>query len=210
MAYLGDFYSSQVEASAPILAAAGLLQVAPVATYAELGSSTLVRLMPHDGVGARVIADWLAESGVTELLVVHDHGPVPVGAMCVEAANARGIAVRSRPVWNHAERAADDLGNAQAVLFEAMALILDAIAAGGADRDAVVRAARGTTDRDSILGRYSLDDDGHTTTTAYGCLGHRERRARQRLSTSRSVLPPTRASGSKPRRSAPGLSASRP
>lgn len=235
MAYLGDFHSSQVEATAPMLAAAGLLQVAPVATYAELGSPTLVRLMPHDGIGARAIAGWLAAAGVSELLVVHDHGPqygVPVGAMCADAARARGIAVRSRPVWNHDERVADDVGSAQAVLyvgvagtgavdlwhelhaanpgmwllgvegiaapwlaaavsesaaertrffqaqrgpfgfygFEAMALILDAVAAGSGDRDAVVRAARGTKDRDSILGRYSLDDEGHTTTTAYGCL----------------------------------------
>jgi branched-chain amino acid transport system substrate-binding protein len=54
--------------------------------------------------------------------------------------------------------------------FEAMELILDAVAAGSGDRDRVVRAARGTKDRDSIIGRYSLDHDGHTTTTAYGCL----------------------------------------
>ena len=48
-----------------------------------------------------------------------------------------------------------------------MALILDAIAAGGGDRAATVRAARAARDRDSVLGRYSLDADGHTTTTAY-------------------------------------------
>jgi branched-chain amino acid transport system substrate-binding protein len=51
-----------------------------------------------------------------------------------------------------------------------MALILDAIASGGADRTAIVRAARTTSDRDSILGRYSIDADGSTTTTAYGRL----------------------------------------
>jgi ABC-type branched-subunit amino acid transport system substrate-binding protein len=54
--------------------------------------------------------------------------------------------------------------------YEAMALILDAIEQAGADREAIVRAARGTRDRDSILGRYSIDEDGHTTTTAYGRL----------------------------------------
>jgi branched-chain amino acid transport system substrate-binding protein len=51
-----------------------------------------------------------------------------------------------------------------------MSLALDSIAAGGADRAAVTRAARGTKDRDSVLGRYSIDEDGHTTTTAYGRL----------------------------------------
>ena len=54
--------------------------------------------------------------------------------------------------------------------YEAMALVLDAIAAEGGDRAAVTRAARGTKDRDSILGRYSIDAEGHTTTTAYGRL----------------------------------------
>jgi len=233
LAYVGDFHSSQVVCSAMILGAAGLLQVAPVATYAELKGDTLVRLTPHDGVGARAIADWLVDAGVRELLVVHDYGDEygePVGAMCVEAARDRGLAVRVRPVWDQEEAPADDLGAAQAVLyvgvagsgavelwhtlhaaspdlwllgsegvavawlahelepsaaertrffvaqrapfalygFEAMALVLDAIAAGGGDRAAAVRAARSTRDRDSILGRYSIDEHGHTTATAYG------------------------------------------
>jgi branched-chain amino acid transport system substrate-binding protein len=51
-----------------------------------------------------------------------------------------------------------------------MALILDAVAHGGVDRPAIVRAARTTNDRDSILGRYSIDADGNTTMTAYGRL----------------------------------------
>jgi branched-chain amino acid transport system substrate-binding protein len=52
--------------------------------------------------------------------------------------------------------------------YEAMALIADALAAG--DREAVVRAARATRERDSVLGRYSLDAAGLTTNTAYGRL----------------------------------------
>jgi branched-chain amino acid transport system substrate-binding protein len=219
--------------TAPVLGGAGVLQVAPVATFAGLEGSTLVRLMPHDGVGARAIAGWLLDAGVRELLVVHDHDDgygVPVGAMCAEAARERGLAVRARPVWDHDESPAQDIGEAQAVLyvgvagsgavglwrdlhaidpalwllgtegvavpwlarelspaaaartrffvaqrapfgfygFEAMALILDAIADGGGDRAATVRAARSTRDRDSILGRYSLDEHGHTTSPRYG------------------------------------------
>lgn len=235
IAYLGDFHSNQVAASSPILGAVGLLQVAPLATWAELGGPTLVRLMPHDGVGATAIADWLVDAGLRELLVVHDHDAgygVPVGAMCAQAAQKRGLSVRSRPIWNHDEEWEGDIAGAQAVLyvgvagsgavqlwddlhtanrdlwllgteglaepwlaaamspsaaertrfflaqrapfgfygFEAMALILDAVAEGGGDRDATVRTARATTDRDSILGRYSLDEEGHTTSTAYGRL----------------------------------------
>lgn len=235
LAYLGDFSSVDVLHSAPVLGDAGLLAVAPVATFADLRGSTLVRLMPHDGVGARAIADWLVETGVGELLVVHDHDldyGVSVGRMCLEAARERGLAVRSRPVWNHDEEAAPDLAGANAVLyvgvagsgavgmwhdlhaqrpdlwllgtegvaeewlarelepaaaertrfflaqrapfafygFEAASLILDAIADAHGDRATVVSVARGTRDRDSILGRYSIDEDGHTTMTAYGRL----------------------------------------
>jgi branched-chain amino acid transport system substrate-binding protein len=235
LAYLGDFYSNQVMVTSPILAAAGLLQVAPVATYSELDGPTLVRLSPGDAVGARAIAAWLDEAGVRELLVVHDHDDfygVPVAAMCADAAGERGVSVRTRPVWDHDQRPADDVGEADALLYvgvagsgavelwhrlhaanpgmwllgsegvalpwlaaqlspaaagrtrffvaqrapfafygyEAIALITDAVAAGGGDRQATVRAARATVDRDSILGRYSLDEGGHTTATAYGRL----------------------------------------
>jgi branched-chain amino acid transport system substrate-binding protein len=167
--------------------------------------------------------------------VVHDHDRgygVPVGAMCAEAALERGLWVRSGPVWNQDERPADDLGEAEAVLYvgvagsgavtlwhglhaenarmwllgaeglavpwlasdlepsaaertrffvaqrapfgfygyEAMALAFDALAMGGGDREATVRAARGVRERASILGRYSIDEHGHTTNPAYGRL----------------------------------------
>ncbi|MDX6593209.1 MAG: branched-chain amino acid transport system substrate-binding protein [Gaiellales bacterium] len=235
LAYLGDFHSSQVQRTAPILAAADMLTVAPVATFASLQGPTLVRLMPHDGVGARAIAGWLVDARVHRLLVVHDHGRdygVSVGAMCTDAARSRGIDARSRPVWNHDERPADDLGDADAVLyvgvagsgaagmwrelhesnpqlwllgsegvadprfareipstaaertrlfvapraplpfygFESMALILDSIKAGEGVRASTVHAARTTRERSSILGRYSIDKEGHTTSTAYGRL----------------------------------------
>jgi len=233
LAYLGDFHSSQVMETAPILGAAGVLQVAPVATHAGLRGDTLVRLMPHDGVGARAIAGWLAGVGVRRVLVVHDEDSdygAPVAAMCVDAAAERRLAVRSRPVWNHDERPADDLDDAEAVVYvgvagpdaprmwhelctanpalwligsegvaqahfaqalepaetqrtrlfvparaplafygyEATCLITDAIVAGAGDRSATVRAARATHDRNSVIGRYSLDGDGHTTSLAYG------------------------------------------
>jgi ABC-type branched-subunit amino acid transport system substrate-binding protein len=112
LAYLGDFHSSQVLASAPVLSAAGMLQVAPVATFTGLSGSTLVRLSPDDQAGARAIADWLAENGVTRLLVVHDHDDgygIPVGRMCTAAARARGVEVRSRPVWDRDEPMAGDV-----------------------------------------------------------------------------------------------------
>ena len=235
VAYLGDFHSSQVWASAPVLAEAGLLGVAPVATYVALRGATLVRLTPDDAAGARAIADWLDGVGVEEVLVVHDHDEhygTPVGAMCVAAARERGLRVRSRPVWDHDEEPAEDVDGAGAVLYvgvagsgavrlwhqlheadpelwllgsdgvavdwlareleppiaartrfftaarapmalyghEAMRLIIDSVAAGGGDRAAIVRAARATRDRDSVIGRYSLDAEGLTTAAQYGRL----------------------------------------
>ena len=233
LAYLGDFHSSQVARTAPLLSEAGMLQVAPAATFVGLGGATLVRLMPHDGVLARAIAGWLVDAGVRDLLVVHDHDEgygVPVGRMCAEAARERGIDVRARPVWDHDEAMAGDVAGAGAVLYagvagsgavamwdalhahdpamwllgtdglafdwfargmsegaaqrtrffgaqrapwgfygyEAMALIADAIAAGGRDRAEIVRTARSIRDRDSMLGRYSIDADGLTTCAACG------------------------------------------
>jgi branched-chain amino acid transport system substrate-binding protein len=234
LAYLGDFYSDQVQVTAPILAHAGLLGVAPVATYIGLGGPTLVRLSPHDGVGARAIADWLERVGVDELLVVHDHDSfygAPVGSMCEKAAQEHGVRVRRRPVWNWDEPPAYDLEGAQAVLYvgvagsgavdlwsslhdadpslwllgsegvavpwlarelepgpaertrffiaqraafsfygyEAMSLIQDSLACA-VDRRGAVQAARATRDRQSVIGPYSVDGDGHTTSTAYGRL----------------------------------------
>jgi branched-chain amino acid transport system substrate-binding protein len=52
--------------------------------------------------------------------------------------------------------------------YEAMSLALDAIAAGGADRAAVIRQLFSVRDRDSPLGRYSIDRYGDTTMRTYG------------------------------------------
>ncbi|HXD69665.1 MAG TPA: ABC transporter substrate-binding protein [Gaiellales bacterium] len=235
VAYLGDFHSSQVESTAPVLAAARLLQVAPGATYAGLGGPTLVRLMPDDRALARGIAGWVAGAGLRGVLVVHDHDEgygVPVGGMCLRALREAGLDAHGRPVWDHDEPIADDLAGADAVLYagvagpgaaalwgnlhrhdparwllatdglavdrfareldagaaertrlftsqrapwgfygyEAAALILDAIAEAGGERAGVVAAARGARDRESILGRYSIDPDGLTTAPADGVL----------------------------------------
>ena len=233
LAYLGDFHSSQVFATAPILSTAGLLQVAPVATFTGLGGATLVRLMPNDEVLGHAIADWLAANGVRSLLVVHDHDDgygIPVGRMCAEAARGRGLDVRRRPVWDEDRQLAGDVAGAEAVLYvgvagsgvvglwrdlhaldpglwllgtdgiavpwlaaglepgaaartrffgaqrapwgfygyEAMGLVLDAIAVGGGDRERTAEAARSTRDRDSVFGRYSVDAQGLTTTRECG------------------------------------------
>jgi branched-chain amino acid transport system substrate-binding protein len=233
LAYLGEFRSAHVHHTADVLGEAGLLQVAPVATWIELGGLTLIRLMPHDGVLAKGIARWMGAAGVARALVVHDHDEgygIPVGTMCAAAASAAGIETRARRIWDHDEPM--DVGDAQALLYagvagsgavglwrelhdrdpdlwllgtdgvatrwlaeemsdsaaartrffgaqrapwgfygyEAMALILDSLRD---DRAATVEAARATRDRDSILGRYSIDAEGLTSTDAIGVLDGR-------------------------------------
>jgi branched-chain amino acid transport system substrate-binding protein len=124
VAYLGDFHSSQVESTAPVLAAAGLLQVAPGATYSGLGGPTLVRLMPDDRALARGIAGWVADAGLRSVLVIHDHDDgygVPVGRMCLRALQDAGLDARARPVWDDDEQLADDVIGADAVLYAGVA-----------------------------------------------------------------------------------------
>ena len=231
LAYLGEFRSAHVRHTAEVLGEAGLLQVAPVATWIGLGGPTLVRLMPHDGVLARGIARWMAAAPIRRVLVVHDHDDeygIPVGEMCAEAARAAGIETGVRPIWDHDDEI--ELDGADALLYagiagsgatglwralhardprlwllgtdgvaaawlardmsegaaertrffgaqrapwgfygyEAMALILDSLRD---DRASTLEAARSTQSRDSILGRYSIDADGLTTTDEVGVLG---------------------------------------
>ena len=64
--------------------------------------------------------------------------------------------------------------------YEAMALALDAInRAGGPTPDhraAIAQALFATRDRDSVLGRYSIDADGDTTLRRFGVYKVRARR----------------------------------
>jgi branched-chain amino acid transport system substrate-binding protein len=56
--------------------------------------------------------------------------------------------------------------------YEAMALLLDSVekaaSSGSLTRQAVTDAVFSTKDRDSVLGKYSIDQDGDTTLTDYG------------------------------------------
>ena len=54
--------------------------------------------------------------------------------------------------------------------YEAMSVVLDAIRRGAGDRAAMIEAFRATRDRDSVLGRYSIDENGDTTLSTYGVL----------------------------------------
>ena len=123
LAYVGDFHSSQVLVTAPVLGAAGLLQVAPVATFIGLSGETLVRLWPHDGVGAAAVANWLALERLSPVLVVHDYGDEygePVGAMIADEAARRELSVRLEPIWDE-EPTRENIGDARAIVYAGVA-----------------------------------------------------------------------------------------
>jgi branched-chain amino acid transport system substrate-binding protein len=53
--------------------------------------------------------------------------------------------------------------------YEAMRLVLDAIErAGSANKEDILKALFDTKDRQSVLGTYSIDENGDTTLTDYG------------------------------------------
>ena len=55
--------------------------------------------------------------------------------------------------------------------YEAMQLVIDTIKAAGPEgtsREGVLKALFQTKDRDSVLGTYSIDENGDTTLTDYG------------------------------------------
>jgi ABC-type branched-subunit amino acid transport system substrate-binding protein len=124
VAYLGDYYSAQVAISAPILAGAGLLQVAPLANEHLPAGETLVQLVPANAAGGATLARWLTTHAVTDLLIVHDYGTGTAehdaaewAAITAEA----GVRTRMRRVWDHDERPQDDIADARAVCYVGVA-----------------------------------------------------------------------------------------
>ena len=76
--------------------------------------------------------------------------------------------------WERIGTAPDDK---LAFCYEAMHAVLAAIeraGADGADRAAVVREFFATRDRESVLGRYSIDRNGDTTLRSYGGFTYRD------------------------------------
>jgi branched-chain amino acid transport system substrate-binding protein len=78
---------------------------------------------------------------------------------------ARGVLARYRSTF-HSEASAYVLYG-----YEAMSVVLDSIRRAGArgnDRPDVVKAFMATRERNSVIGRYSIEPDGETTLSTYG------------------------------------------
>jgi len=89
----------------------------------------------------------------------------PVLPVALYPPSAQGVLVRYRRVFG-AE------GGAYALYgYEAMTLVLDAVRSSGArgnDRQTVIDRVFATKNRDSVIGRYSVEPSGETTLSRYG------------------------------------------
>jgi branched-chain amino acid transport system substrate-binding protein len=112
-------------------------------------------------------SDGIAESGFTERLRprVARRMVVTVSTLAPSDYPAHGQDVLRR----YGERYRGAYADPYALYgYEAMRLFLDAVAAGGRSRAAVVNTLHGMGDRDGVVGRYSFDRFGDTTQRTYG------------------------------------------
>jgi predicted DCC family thiol-disulfide oxidoreductase YuxK len=144
IAYIGELESDATRASVPITNEAGLLQLAPTAV-----AEGLLR----DGPGSDDVPTGIQASGERTF-----------GALLVRG--ARSVPLPDR---EFSRRFRAELGRrpgpSAAYGYEAMALVMDSIerASDPLDRGSVVDAFLATSERESILGVYSVDQVGAAT-----------------------------------------------
>jgi ABC-type branched-subunit amino acid transport system substrate-binding protein len=185
VAYIGELDSEPTRASVPITNDAGMVQVSPTAgaldltrpadgvadspdRYQPSGTPTFARIVPADDVVDTAAASWAAELGVNRVPVQFDgEAPGAKGGYAVAAVldparlPDRSFAGQFEARFNR------PAGPFAAYGYEAMALVLQAIeqADTGSDqfrievRDGVIGGER----RESVLGPYSITDEGDST-----------------------------------------------
>jgi branched-chain amino acid transport system substrate-binding protein len=119
-----------------------------------------LKLFAAEGVTDRAFARGMPRGAARRTLVTNqvlDQAAYPPAA--------QGFYAAFRARFGRAPRAYAIYG------YEAMSVVLDAIRrAGTRDRRAVIDAFFATRDRDSVLGRYSIDANGDTTLSTFGVL----------------------------------------
>jgi ABC-type branched-subunit amino acid transport system substrate-binding protein len=183
VAYIGELDSEPTRASVPITNDAGIVQISPTAGAVDLtrsapgvddspdryqpsGTPTFARIVPADDVVAAAADAWRGELGGAE--VAADLGEGPVGAersVAAELAPER-LPGRSFPEMFE-ERYGRPPGPYAAYGYEAMALALQAIGAANTSSDQFRTEVRdgviGGERRESVLGAYSITDEGDST-----------------------------------------------
>lgn len=118
-------------------------------------------------------SDGICESGFLSLA----KGGVPAGVAKRVKCTVATLDLESYPggsAYLSAYRAAygDETPDPWSIYwYEAAKLVADTIAEGGTDRESFRAILRGTEDRESVLGRYSFDENGDSTLTTYAVYG---------------------------------------
>jgi ABC-type branched-subunit amino acid transport system substrate-binding protein len=183
VAYIGELDSEPTRASVPITNDAGIVQISPTAGAVDLsrsaegvpdspdryqpsGDPTFARIVPADDVVAAAALAWMGELGGAEVVV--DLGDGRPGA---EHSVAAEVAAERLPDRRFTEQFRDrfgrDPGPFAAYGYEAMALALQAIGAANTNSDQFRTEVRdgviGSERRESVLGPYSITDDGDSS-----------------------------------------------
>lgn len=171
IAYIGEFNSGASAISIPILDEADFPQISPTNTavgltrggpgadrgepekYYPAARRAFFRLAPNDRVQGAALARVMRERGCRRIAVLHD-GALPESGRLMLARFEERYGVPADPYAANG--------------YEAMRLVLDAVAAVGPEPRAVTRWVRGLRGRSSVLGRYSFDRFGDTTIRRFG------------------------------------------
>jgi branched-chain amino acid transport system substrate-binding protein len=183
VAFIGELDSEPTRASVPITNDAGIVQISPTAGAVDLsrsiegvpdspdryqpsGTPTFARIVPADDVVAAAAAAWGSELGGAEVVV--DFGEGRPGAEHAVAAELDPSQLPDRGfIGLFHDRFGREPGPYAAYGYEAMAFALQAIGAANTNsnqfrtevRDGVIGGER----RESVLGPYSITDDGDST-----------------------------------------------
>jgi hypothetical protein len=206
VAYIGELDSEPTRASVPITNDAGIVQISPTAGAVDLtravdgiadspdryqpsGSPDFARIVPADDVVAAAAAAWAGELGGAEVVV--DFGEGRPGAEHAVAAELDPASLPDRGFARlFRERFDRDPGPYAAYGYEAMAFALQAIGAASTNSDQFRTEVRdgviGGERRESVLGPYSITDEGDSTV----CMVQRYRVSDARLLPLAAPCPP--------------------
>jgi branched-chain amino acid transport system substrate-binding protein len=160
------------EAGADCFAFGGITQNNAVQLFKDVAAGVPdAKLYGPDGVAETGFIDP-GEGGLPADVAART--TVTVATLSAEEYERRNIPAR-RFFDRYEERYGDRTPDPYAIFgYETMSLILDAMKRAGDeanDRDKVLEQIFATENRNSVIGRYSIDDNGDTTLTDYGSYG---------------------------------------
>jgi branched-chain amino acid transport system substrate-binding protein len=162
--------SKIADSGADCFAFGGITQNNGVQVFKDVGAGTDAKLYGPDGVAETGFVDP-EEGGLPANGDVANRTTITVATLSVEEYERRRIPAR-RFFDAYEQEYNEKNPNPYAIFgYETMDVILDAIERAGDNgnsRDEVLKQIFATENRKSVLGEYSIDDNGDTTLTDYG------------------------------------------